>query len=165
MLIGAMGAGKTSLGKMLAAELSRPFLDSDAVIEETEGSSGAEIAARLGVDRLHAIELETFGTMTRQRRCAVIAPAASVVDSMRGREILARHFVVVLVAPELVLTERRATGAHRRHLEGAEAQELERIRQPFWEALGDLYLDTSRGSPDALATEVAEKVRRHWGRG
>lgn len=160
MLIGPMGVGKTSIGAALAEELAWTFLDSDRIIEELEGSTGAEIAANLGVDRLHAVELDTLERMAGSEVASVIAPAASVVDSTKGREVLADHIVVTLFAIEPVLSERRSTGRHRRSVEDPSGRELEQRRQPFWEELGDLSVDTCQASPAALAKELAAEIRR-----
>ena len=58
VLIGMMGSGKTTVGKLLAGRLHRPFIDTDTLIEEREGRSIPEIFARDGEDAFRALELE-----------------------------------------------------------------------------------------------------------
>jgi shikimate kinase len=60
VVTGAMGVGKTTVGRLLAAELGLPFLDSDDYLEMEVGDSGAVIAAQEGVAGLHEVELEVF---------------------------------------------------------------------------------------------------------
>lgn len=60
VIVGAMGVGKTSVGRLLAERLGLPFLDSDVILEAWTGETGAEIAERDGVGRLHVLELEVF---------------------------------------------------------------------------------------------------------
>jgi shikimate kinase len=85
ILIGPMGVGKTTVGEHLADRLGRPFLDSDEVMEDRLGEWSSEIAAREGVEHLHALELEVFLAMISSPEPSVIASAASVVDSEAGR--------------------------------------------------------------------------------
>ena len=56
VLIGMMGAGKTTVGKLLAQRLRRPFVDTDALIEEQEGRSIPDIFARDGEEVFRALE-------------------------------------------------------------------------------------------------------------
>ena len=58
VLIGMMGSGKTTVGRLLAKRLRRPFADTDALIEEREGRSIPDIFARDGEDAFRALELK-----------------------------------------------------------------------------------------------------------
>ena len=58
VLIGMMGSGKTTVGGLLAKRLCRPFVDTDALIEEREGRSISEIFERDGEETFRALELE-----------------------------------------------------------------------------------------------------------
>ena len=58
VLIGMMSSGKTTVGKLLAQRLGRPFLDTDALIEEREGRSIPDIFARDGEGAFRALELK-----------------------------------------------------------------------------------------------------------
>src|ERR671918_1711140 len=135
VITGAMGVGKTTVGRLLAGELGVAFFDSDAVLEERTGELGFAIAAREGVQRLHELELEVFLDTCRHPKAAVIASAASVVDHEAGREALANHFTVWLTAGGDVLAERRASGEHRRVIDVSEQLELDQTRAPFLEQL------------------------------
>ena len=58
VLIGMMGSGKTTVGKLLSRHLHRPFADTDALIEEREGRSIPDIFAQDGEDFFRALELK-----------------------------------------------------------------------------------------------------------
>ena len=58
VLIGMMGSGKTTVGRLLARRLCRPFVDTDALIEEREGRSIPDIFQRDGEEAFRALELE-----------------------------------------------------------------------------------------------------------
>ena len=58
VLIGMMGSGKTTVGKLLSGHLRRPVIDTDALIEEREGRSIPDIFAQDGENAFRALELE-----------------------------------------------------------------------------------------------------------
>ena len=66
VLIGMMGAGKTTVGKLLADRLRRPFADADALIEQREGRSIPEIFARDGEGAFRALELNLSRELSGQ---------------------------------------------------------------------------------------------------
>ena len=66
VLIGMMGSGKTTVGKLLARRLRRPLVDTDALIEERDGRSIPDIFARDGEDAFRALELELALELGRQ---------------------------------------------------------------------------------------------------
>ena len=159
VLVGAMGVGKTTVGRELARRLGRPFLDSDSELEDRHGETGAEIASRAGVDRLHALELQVFRRMIDSQSRSVIAPAASVVDSDEGRSILAENLTIWLDAPEEMLSVRRSQDDHRREVGREDANELEMMRRPFWQRLAAAKVDAS-GSVEDVVESVLREMRR-----
>jgi shikimate kinase len=81
-----MGVGKTTVGRLLARTLGRPFIDGDQQIEEITGRTGREIAATDGVPALHALELSVLLQALEGSSDAVVAAAASVVDRPARQE-------------------------------------------------------------------------------
>lgn len=165
VLIGPMGAGKTTIGSRLASVLDRPFLDSDEVLETREGRSGANIAIDHGVAALHELELQVFVEMAASGEPSVIAPAASVVDTRAGQHLLERQLTIWLSAPDTVLRDRRDSGHHRRTVDEAESSKDEARRAPLFRTLSTLQLDTGYVSPTKLAQRIAGEVRRIEGTG
>ena len=66
VLIGMMGSGKTTVGALLAGCLRRPFVDTDALIEEREGRSIPDIFQRDGEDAFRALELKLSRELSGQ---------------------------------------------------------------------------------------------------
>lgn len=159
VLIGEMGTGKTTLGVPLADALNRPFLDSDEVMDEATGSTGAEIASRIGVEELHERELEAFVAMTGVKVASVLAPASSVVDTEEGRDLLRRCVTVWLVAPDAVLAVRQRQGDHRRPVTAEERMALRRRRNRHLEEICDAKLDTSSAGPTELVGVLLDLLR------
>ena len=66
VLIGMMGSGKTTVGRLVAGCLRRPFVDTDALIEEREGHSIPDIFAQDGEDAFRALELKVSQELSGQ---------------------------------------------------------------------------------------------------
>ena len=71
VLIGMMGSGKTTVGGLLAPRLRRPFVDTDALIEEREGRSIPDIFARDGEEAFRALELKISRELSGQSRLVI----------------------------------------------------------------------------------------------
>lgn len=158
LIIGEMGAGKTTIGQAVAERLVVPFLDSDLCLEARTGESGSSIAASEGVDRLHDLELEVFLEMTARDQRSVIAPAASVIDTERGRSEIAEHFAVWLDAADQILVERQKSGSHRRLVHSVERGKLRERRGRHYAALSEMRVDTGDQSVAESVGEILEAV-------
>lgn len=179
VLIGSMGAGKTTIGDRVARALGRPLVDSDRVLA-AEGPDAAVIARTEGVAELHDRECHQLRTALASPEPAVIAAAASVVEAPACRSALAGHVVVWLHAdPEVAASRvaaarRRQAGAgsgeaspsgsgdHRRDL-GADPvgalRALAARRDPLYRAVATLEVDVEALTPDEAATRIVEAVR------
>ena len=159
VLLGLMGAGKTSVGRRVAARLERPLLDCDEVLaERTGGKTAAEIAEASGAAHLHALEAEIALDMVRSSTPAVIGPAASVVEVEVVRDALADHFVVWLTGPVERLAADAAGKPHRPFLEDRDPLELltaqMAVREPLVLPIADLVIDVYDASKDDQAAAV-----------
>lgn len=165
-LVGMMGAGKTTAGRLVARRLKRPFYDSDHEIErrcgvkvpvifDIEGEAGfrqreaAVIAELTGLD---GVVLATGGG-------AVLAPASR-------RLLAARGTVVYLHAPPEALYERVRQDRNRPLLATADPlarlRELYAQRDPLYREIADLVLDTGPQSAQALARHLLGRLREAW---
>lgn len=156
---GAMGVGKTTIGRMLAWELGLPFLDSDEMLEaRTGGDNAAEIATRDGVERLHELELEVFLDMCEVADESVLAPASSVVDHPRGRSALSEQITVWLTAADDVIAIRQGSGDHRRPIDARARAELRARRAPHLDAVSAMRVDTGSATPTEVVAEIMERL-------
>lgn len=103
VLIGMPGAGKSTVGVLLAKETARGFVDTDLSIQEREGRSLQEILDTEGYLRLRAIEESVL--LSLDLRHHVVATGGSAAYSAPAMEHLRRDGVVVFlyVAPEVLL--------------------------------------------------------------
>jgi shikimate kinase len=80
-LVGLMGTGKSTAGRIVARRLGRPYVDNDDGLEAAAGRTAREIQDDDGEEALHALELEVLRGALARTEPAVIGAAASVVDS------------------------------------------------------------------------------------
>jgi shikimate kinase len=154
ILIGPMGAGKTTIGRSLARRLGVPFHDSDDALEQDTATDGATIAATEGVAELHRLEASAIATLAADQEPSVIAAAASVVDHTEGRSILRSHMTIWLDAAPDILDDRRARSRHRRTVDSAEAARLRARRAGPLRSVSIARLDTSTEPVDAVVDRL-----------
>ena len=144
VLVGMMGAGKSSVGRALAAELGRPLYDSDDMIEQRVGRSVREIWQTDGEATFRALETETLVEALHADEPAVIAAAGGIVLAEANRRALVDSdaYVVWLVAGVDLLLERVRNGMHRPLLDDDPEGMLRRMH----------------GEREALYQEVADGI-------
>lgn len=71
ILVGFMGSGKTTIGKLLAAELGLPFIDSDETIEQQEGKTITRIFEELGEDAFRKMEQDFIISLENKERSVI----------------------------------------------------------------------------------------------
>jgi shikimate kinase len=154
VLVGLMGSGKTTVGAALATRLGWGHRDSDDEIARAQGMSAREIAARDGIDHLHALELALLLDALVDPRPSVISAAASVIDEPAARAALADPDleVVWLTADPRVLAKRAAGAAHRPSPEPMDTQAAR--RDPLYAAVADRTVDVAHRSVDQVVDAV-----------
>ena len=156
VVMGAMGSGKTTLGRRLAEALGRDFHDSDRSIERRIGKPGREIAETDGVDALHRLERDVFLEALSSDEPAVIAAAASVIEDAGVRQGMTGAFCVWVTADPQILADRATKGDHRRSVAVSEHLEW---RDRLFKEMADLVIDTGERSAGETATLVLEELR------
>lgn len=163
VLIGLMGTGKTTVGRLLAARWHRPFVDNDEALVARCGRTAGEIAATDGVDVLHRLEAESVLAVLAGGGAPVVAAAASTVLDPAVRAALERQATVVwLRASTATLAARLADPGTRPRLGDdpparAVAAQQSR-RDPYYRAVADLVVDTTGRSVDEVAAAVADAL-------
>jgi shikimate kinase len=158
VLIGFMGAGKSEIGRALAARLSYKFVDTDSLVEGAAARSIDEIFATDGEEGFRALEAEAV-----VRACAgnrrVISCGGGAVLQLRNYGILkGAGRIVYLRAPAGVLRERVGAGTGRPLLADRAFERLLAERVPAYEAAADLIVDSDAGSPDEIAAEIEHRL-------
>ena len=183
-LIGYRGTGKSSVGRIVAAELGRPFVDLDERIESTAGATIAVIFAGEGEEGFRDREtaaLKEAAEIQNQtsppsplseaergdRKDSVIATGGGIVLREENRSLLkATGYIVWLMASAETIWERvradSATAARRPNLTTgglAEIVELLAVRQRFYEEVYDACVATDGRSPEAVAASILTLYR------
>ncbi|MDZ8276031.1 shikimate kinase [Microbacterium aquimaris] len=159
VLIGPMGAGKTSVGRKVAKALRRPFYDSDIAVVRAHGPID-RIFAEQGEQVFRAWEREAVATGLAQG--GVVSLGGGAVLDTDTQEDLAHHRVALLtVEPRVVAA--RVAGSDRPLLRGEDAyarwEEIHRARSPLYRRLADRTFDTSHGPLQRVVESIVEWAR------
>ena len=161
-LVGPMGAGKSTIGKLLAAQLGLPFADSDKVLEER---TGADIPWIFDVEgesgfrkREHAILRDLCSGEPQ-----VIATGGGIVLLPENRQLLVAHGLVVYLCASLdQLVERTSKNSNRPLLQVADPRakllEILEQREPLYREVADIICDTDNCTPKQAAQLVADQL-------
>ena len=102
VLVGMMGAGKTAVGRAVAARLSVPFLDSDTEIEAAANLSVPEIFERDGEQFFRKRESEVIARLLRQERC-ILSTGGGAFLAEANRRMISEHGVSLWLNADLNL--------------------------------------------------------------
>ncbi len=158
ILVGMMGAGKTTVGRQVAERLGWAYLDSDAEVEAATGSTVPELLVARGEAVFRSEESRVLAEALARTDPVVVSAAGGTVLSEENRRLLSRSGRVVwLRAEPSTLTARVGDGTGRPLLGDDPATalaELDEVRRPFYAAVADVVVDV-----DGLPTgEVVDRV-------
>ncbi len=156
VLVGFMGAGKSSVGRLLARRLGLCLVETDAMITAKEGRSILEIFAVAGEAYFRAAEEETLRLLSLKRGEVIATGGGLPCREGRPQALRSLGTVVWLSADFDALLERALRGGERPMLAGRsrdEALVLYRSREPFYRQ-ADLTVDTTSRSADQVAAEI-----------
>ena len=167
VLVGFMGSGKSSIGRILALKLGFHLIDTDAMVVEAAGMQITEIFAQHGEDAFRRYETQVLGwLLERNARSMIIATGGGIVTRPENLPLLHQlGFVVGLTASEEVLFDRVSRNHGRPLLHTPNPREtlsqLLALRAPLYDAAADFMVETSAKSHAQVADEIiAEAARR-----
>lgn len=157
-----MGAGKSTIGRLLANELNLPFRDSDRVIEERTGADIPWIFDMEGEEGFRNRESAVLSELAAEPG-AVIATGGGIILRPANRDLMkAAGFICYLTASIEQLVERTARDKKRPLLQVENPRqkiiELLALRDPLYQSAADFVINTDRRSPKAVAQEIAGLV-------
>ena len=159
VLVGMMGAGKTSVGELLAKRLDRPFFDVDAWIEDEEGLSVATLFETRGEAAFRDLEARVLPSFLANPVACVLSVGGGAVTDERSRKALtgAGH-VVWLRALDATLAGRVGSGSDRPLLAGGDVAavltRLSAVRAPLYTEVADVIVDVDDLSPEEVVDQI-----------
>lgn len=164
VLVGPMGAGKSTIGKLLAGILHLPFADSDRVIEERTGADIPWIFDVEGEDGFRQRETAVLRDLLGEGPM-VLATGGGIVIREENRQLLKGDAIVVyLTASVDQLVERTHKDKKRPLLQVADPEakirELIAHRHPLYQEVADLVIQTDRRGPKAVAQDIAQRCQQ-----
>ncbi len=161
-LVGPMGAGKSTIGRQLAAELGFQFFDTDAEIEQRCGADIPWIFDIEGEDGFRKREATVLADISGNDRC-VIATGGGIVSSDENRKLLQKAGFVVYLQASIRQQLDRTIRDKKRPLLQVEnrAEVLERLmqeREPLYLDVADHVVATDTRAPKRVAAEIARAL-------
>lgn len=162
ILIGMPGAGKSTLGVLLARAMNYRFVDTDLLIQEREGRLLCEIIAEEGMQRFLEIEGEVNAGIETER--TVIAPGGSAIYSEKAMEHFSRIGTIVYLHVPVTELQKRLGDLKRRGVVLKEGQSLEMLyeeRRVYYERYAKVTVDVSKRDIGEILEELVEKLKEY----
>jgi shikimate kinase len=157
-LVGLMGAGKTSVGRILAKRLGKHFIDSDHEIEARTGVRVPVIFEIEGEDGFRAREAQVLDALTSLTDVVLATGGGAVLRPENRAALSSRGFVIYLRAQPRDLWQRTRHDRNRPLLQTDDPlgrlQELYDVRDPLYREVADLVMDTGRQSLAMLLEQL-----------
>jgi shikimate kinase len=160
ILIGPPGAGKSTVGPLLAERLGVGFLETDEQVEATAGKPVADIFIEDGEPAFRALEREAVARAVASHDGVLGLGGGAILDP-RTQELLARQRVVYLATGFAVAAKRVGMDTPRPLLIGnprAKLKELLEQRLPIYEELARITVTTDGRAPSEIAAELAAQI-------
>ncbi len=156
VLTGFMATGKTTVGRLVADQLQRPFIDADEEIIRRAGMSIPQIFERDGEAGFRALEKQVCRDLASERGQVIATGGGMLVDAENRHLMQESGFVICLDAPSEVIRARLALVTDR-PLAGDWAALLDKRRGAY--AAIPVHIDTSDRTPEEIAEEIVQRWR------
>jgi shikimate kinase len=161
-LIGPMGAGKTSVGRLLAKLLGLEFYDSDQVIEQQTGANIPWIFDIEGEAGFRKREAKAIAELT-QEEGIVLATGGGVVLNPANRVYLSKRGIVIYLNVSIEAQVQRTGRSRNRplilHKHSKDVLEtLKKDRDSLYQEVADYIIDTNDGSVHAIVHAIMQKI-------
>lgn len=166
-LIGQMGAGKSTIGRLLSRELQMDFYDTDRLLEEHAGIDLSWIYDLEGEEGFRRRETEILEKLT-QCSNIIISTGGGTVLSARNRRLLSTTGLVIYLYANLFLQIKRTEkNQYNRpilrdtHIETRLA-ELSKERDPIYESVAQVKFSTNKKSPRVVVDEILKYLKKEY---
>ena len=160
VLIGMPGAGKSTIGVLLAKKMALDFTDTDLLIQTSQGDALQEIVDNQGYLVLREIEEKVILAMNGERQ--VIATGGSAVYSSAAMKYLKKAAIAVFLDVNLTEIKKRVKDFDDRGFARREDQTFDDLfseRVPLYKKYADITIVCENKNQDEIAKEIADKTR------
>ena len=154
VLVGFMGAGKTTVGQLLAARLGLPFADADVVIAERAGAPVQQIFAERGEPAFRALEQETIASLLTGPRLVLALGGGAVEHEQTRRVLKTAEHTVYLHVPYQAALDRVGGDDGRPMLRRPDLAEVYHRRLVAYSEVATLTIDTEGRVPELVCTDI-----------
>jgi len=163
-LVGFMGTGKTVVGKALAEELQREFVELDSLIEQKAGKSIPDIFQQDGEIAFRELEIEVTKEASESKNLVIACGGGIVLNKINIDRLRQQSRIVYLTASPVVILTRISTGKNERPLLNVSDQALRikkllKVRKPFYETAADIKINTSKLDIKSVAEQIIDKLK------
>lgn len=162
-LIGLMGAGKTTIGRQIANELSLEFFDSDHEIENRTGVTVTHIFDIEGETGFRKRETAMLDELTQKKGIVLATGGGAILKPENRQFLMSRGTTIYLYANIDTLMERTSKDRNRPLLQTEnpreKLEELLAIRDPLYRETADIIIDTGKDSIRLAIKEILEKLQ------
>jgi shikimate kinase len=162
VLVGMMGAGKSSIGRRLAARLGIPFIDADGEIESAAGMTISEIFDKHGEPYFRAGEARVIARLLENGPQVLATGGGSLLDAQTRTLIREKGISIWLKADIEVLLKRTKRRNDRPLAE--KMRDLLPVREPLY-AQADIVVQSRDEPHDNIVDEIMVQLPRHLGLG
>ncbi|MBA2632843.1 MAG: shikimate kinase [Chloroflexi bacterium] len=165
ILIGMMGSGKSTIGRLLSEATGWPYVDNDELVQQAHGKTSRQLLAVRGEEAMRAAESQALKRGLEVPEPTIIGAAAGTILDATNRERLRNGGIVAYLRADAATLEARAAGGdHRPWLDGADSswiREAVERREPLYESVADITVDTGSSSAEAVADELGRWLLDH----
>ena len=163
ILVGMMGSGKSTIGRLLSEATGWPYVDNDELVRRSHGTTARELLAERGEAVMREAESSALALGLEVPAPAIIGVAAGTILERANRKRLSDGGIVVWLRADADALAVRAKGAaHRPWIDtggGSWMHDATTEREPLYQSVADITIDTTAGSPEAAATDLRERLR------
>ncbi|HEX2945382.1 MAG TPA: shikimate kinase [Clostridia bacterium] len=163
VLIGMPGAGKSTVGVLLAKALRMPFIDTDLLIQKQENCYLQELLDLRGADGFIKVEENVILGLDSEN--SVIATGGSVIYSEAAMSHLKTHGLVIFLDTKMYQLERRLKNSKTRGIAMKNGQTLEMLyseRLPLYMKFADMKIDCSKKHIETIVAEISQKIKNFY---
>jgi shikimate kinase len=163
VLIGAPGAGKSTVGKALSERLNREFLDTDALIQDSTGKTITDIFVVDGEEVFRAIELKVLADVLKSENTVISLGGGAPISEQAQKLITDSQSLVIFLDVSLATAAPRVGFNRDRPLllgnPRAQWQALSDKRRPIYERLADVVIKVDEMDVDAIVTAIVKEAK------